>query len=270
MTNEPLSGMRLGIRAVPAVKYAVGLAGIAAALAAARGFLPGVSFLQMLPIIVGCIIAMTALLIFSSATGQSSIRHRTAVAAVFLWAVCIFVIVFMAITVSAVVAGKPESWANLILPKQAAASSAIEELTKVTNPNVTTTPTVSMPGAESKPIADRTPRPTASPTRRSPYQLQPYEIEQGLALTKPGSSAWEPAVLNLLLPEGIRSDVRKVTYKFPNGSSGEFERLSENSFFAIVNDQDKCVSGNIEITVELDYGISVFSSKSYCELWNSD
>lgn len=113
-----LGVLNQAIRKVPVLKYAMGLVGVAAALAITRGLLPDVGLAAMFPVFVGSIIAMAVLLILAAAAGQPAAR-RAKVANVFLWATCIFVIVLMAFTVSAIALGQPTRWAEIILPKKA-------------------------------------------------------------------------------------------------------------------------------------------------------
>ena len=127
--------MRAGAKAVPAVTYAIGLAGIAAAIAFIRTLFGDVSLPAMMPLLIGAIIVMAVLALFASAvaprTEEEDARRRRqrrrrlpdTPGEVFLWAVCIFVIVFMGFTVTAVGIGKPRAWAFLLLPREAAERS---------------------------------------------------------------------------------------------------------------------------------------------------
>lgn len=113
---HPVKALKLATDAVPAVRYAVGLVGIAAAIALLRGFLPDVGIVGMLPILGGTIVAMALLVILAAAVAAPG---NTSIAQTFLWATCIFVITFMFFTVTAVAFGWPPAWARLILPQSA-------------------------------------------------------------------------------------------------------------------------------------------------------
>lgn len=112
----PVAALRAATKAVPAVKYAVGLVGIAAAVSLARGFLPGVGVVAMLPLLGGFILVMAVLVILAAAVASPA---RTPVAKLFLWATCLFTIAFMLFTVTAVAVGWPRAWAQVILPGEA-------------------------------------------------------------------------------------------------------------------------------------------------------
>ena len=122
---DPVSALRSAVKAVPAIRYAVALVGIAAALALIRGFIPDVGLESMLPIFGGALIAMAAVVVLAAAVGS---KARSRVGEVFLWAVCLFVIVFMILTVTAVVFGWPSAWARVFLPPAAASSSLVDGL----------------------------------------------------------------------------------------------------------------------------------------------
>ena len=94
---EPITAIRESMKAVPAMRYALALTGLAAAVAIARTFLPDVNFTEMLPLAIGAIIAMACVLVFSAAYGLNR-SQKNPIGAVFLWAVCIFIVFFMAIT----------------------------------------------------------------------------------------------------------------------------------------------------------------------------
>jgi multisubunit Na+/H+ antiporter MnhB subunit len=117
MSNEALSPTAVldrATKAAPVVKYAVGLTGVAAAIAIVRGLLPDVGFAAMVPILVGAIVCMAVLLILSAAMKR---QEAALVGTVFLWAVCLFIIAFMVLTISAIAIGQPRAWAETILPK---------------------------------------------------------------------------------------------------------------------------------------------------------
>jgi hypothetical protein len=116
----PITALTQAAKTVPAVRYAVGLVGIAGAITLIRGFLPDVGVVAMLPVLVGAILAMTVLVILAAAVASPA---RTPVANAFLWAVCVFVITFMLFTVTAVAINWPSAWADLILPSRAASVS---------------------------------------------------------------------------------------------------------------------------------------------------
>ena len=131
--------LREGIRVVPVVKYAMGLAAIAAAVAIARGLFPDVGLPAMLPLLVGAMIAMAILATLAAALerhrrfirqGQreAMVDHPAIVGTVLLWAICAFVIIFMSFTVTAVAAGWPSQWARILLPEPAAETSLASKI----------------------------------------------------------------------------------------------------------------------------------------------
>jgi TonB family protein len=122
---NPLSLLREATRAVPAVRYATGLVGIAAAIFFIRGLLPDVSLAAMLPLLLGTLACMTALVLVSAAVTAPTAGQST-VALVFLWATCLFIITFMFFTVTAVGFGWPTSWAKLMLPASAFDTPLVE------------------------------------------------------------------------------------------------------------------------------------------------
>jgi hypothetical protein len=125
------------IRAVPVVKYAMGLTGIAASFALIRGFFPDVGLTAMMPLLIGAIVLMAVLAIFALSLPRQTFSATTAdgriveteepklIGKVFLWSVCIFVIIFLLFTVTAVAVGWPENWTRIILPQSAADRSLV-------------------------------------------------------------------------------------------------------------------------------------------------
>lgn len=140
--------MRQGAKAVPAVSYAIGLAGIAAAFAFIRTLFGDVSLPAMLPLLVGAILIMAVLAIFASALPRQSVaiengrrvkvEEPSILGKIFLWAVCIFVIIFMVFTVTAVAVGWPRAWAYIMLPREAAERSLSSAITDDYDPVVST------------------------------------------------------------------------------------------------------------------------------------
>lgn len=122
---NPLKLLSVASKAVPAVKYATGLVGVAAALLIIRGLMPDMEIAGILPLLVGTIVAMTALLLLSAAASGPA-KSRSGPAIMLLWATCLFVIAFMFFTVSAVAFGWPDRWARLVLPEQAVDKPLIE------------------------------------------------------------------------------------------------------------------------------------------------
>lgn len=96
---------------VPAVKYAVGLTGVAAALAIII-FLTG-SVTNPIPLIGLVFIGGVILFIFSVAVA-SGIAGGKVVASILVWCIIIFFLIFLGFTVSAFASGLPCNWAKFI------------------------------------------------------------------------------------------------------------------------------------------------------------
>lgn len=136
MAFGPARWLRLATDEVPAVKYATGVVGIAAAIAIVRGLLGDVSLAGMVPVIIGAVICMTVLLIFAKAVASPHIGNSAALI-VFFWAVCIFVITLMAFTITAIAFAWPGKWAEIILPHEAVRSSLSDRITGGSEPSDT-------------------------------------------------------------------------------------------------------------------------------------
>lgn len=108
---DPLKLLNDARAAVPAVNYALGVAGIAAAAAIIVG-LTGNSKAGII-IITLVFVGMILLYIFSSLATAGSYRIAAA-GAVLIWAILIFFIVFLAFTVSAFAFGTPCNWAQFL------------------------------------------------------------------------------------------------------------------------------------------------------------
>ena len=114
------------VNAVPVVRYALGLVGVAAAMSIIRTLpkIGEVPLAAMGPLLIGMIVVMGALallaLIFAP---RQETRDRPA--QVFLWAICLFVIALMIAYLSALIFGVPRQLALTILPRQAADSPLI-------------------------------------------------------------------------------------------------------------------------------------------------
>jgi hypothetical protein len=109
--RNPLAILKEAIKQVSAVKYALGLAGIAAAGAIIIGFLgkgPAAIIIMGLTLI-----GMVLLFLFSTLVSSKSISIKIA-GHVLLWAVLVFFITFMGFTVSAFAGYGPERWAEFL------------------------------------------------------------------------------------------------------------------------------------------------------------
>lgn len=97
--------LKLGTKAVPAVKYAAGLVGIAAALYIITSLLGdnGAGLFESLLYVIGL---MVVLYVFSILT-QIPARWLRLPALFLLWSICIFIMLLMALTIWAIFDGKP-------------------------------------------------------------------------------------------------------------------------------------------------------------------
>lgn len=128
-TYNPIALLRHATRAVPAVRYATGLVGIAAAAIIIRALVGDVPVASML-LVAGVMILAMAMLVIFAASADAPKKRRSAVGMAFLWAACLFTIFFMSITVTAVTFGWPKGWAHTILPTQAVEEPLAELATK--------------------------------------------------------------------------------------------------------------------------------------------
>ncbi len=107
---SPISVLREASKVVPSVKYALGLAGIAAAGALIGAFVTG-NTLTTAIVISGVFIGMFLLYIFSSLVNAGT----SVLAAQFLlWGVNVFFIFFLTITATAAAWGEPCIWARAL------------------------------------------------------------------------------------------------------------------------------------------------------------
>ncbi|WP_152616497.1 hypothetical protein [Sphingomonas sp. ERG5] len=118
MEHAAVRVLREAIRRVPVLRFALGLAGVGAAAALARFFLPDVNLQALFLVLFAFILMMVLLLIVSVAAGSSNQLSRQA--QLITWSVSLFSIVVMAFTLSALMFGWPSRWANIILPSTAA------------------------------------------------------------------------------------------------------------------------------------------------------
>lgn len=169
------------MRAVPAVRYATGLVGIAAAAVIIRSLFGDLSFERILPILLGSILCMAILVILSAAV-EGPKAGRQPIAKVFLWAACLFMMAFMLLTVTAVSVGWPTIWARLILPEHAieAQPRPISQAPVPQPKSANSTAALPSDGAASASVFDETPVAAPISTARS------GQVER---LSGPGRSA---------------------------------------------------------------------------------
>ena len=111
MKYDPIEVLNSARKAVPAVNYALGVAGIAAAAALVAAF-TGNS--RAAVIIVGLVfVAMVLLFVFATLVRAKSAAIRRA-AEFLLWAVLLFFASFLVLTVSAFSIGEPCNWAKVV------------------------------------------------------------------------------------------------------------------------------------------------------------
>lgn len=108
---SPLQVLNLARRAVPAVNYALGIAGIAAAGAIITIFLgwtkAGIVLIALI------FVGMVLLFAFSQLIAAKS-RAIQAAGTVLLWAVLLFFVIFLVFTVTAFGTGQPSLWAKFL------------------------------------------------------------------------------------------------------------------------------------------------------------
>jgi hypothetical protein len=108
---SPIAILDKARKAVPAVNFALGVAGIAAATAIVVGFIGHTAASLVLFALI--FIGMVLLFIFSTLINSRSSSNKLA-GEVLVWAVMIFFVVFLAFTTTAVAAGWPCNWAQLL------------------------------------------------------------------------------------------------------------------------------------------------------------
>jgi hypothetical protein len=108
---SPMKVLEAAIRAVPAVKYALGIAGIAAAGGIVISFLG--SGRAAIIVLGGMFIAMVLLFVFARLIAT---RNRSVVTAslVLMWMVVAFFGIFLAFTVTAIAFKVPDAWARIL------------------------------------------------------------------------------------------------------------------------------------------------------------
>lgn len=114
----PSAIVRMALKAVPVTKIGLALSAIVILAAIARSSWSDVSLWVMLPVIAGTLLLMI-LLIIVSVIGASPGR-LAAPAIILAWAVILAVIVMLGALVTAVLFGKPDRFAELILPERVA------------------------------------------------------------------------------------------------------------------------------------------------------
>jgi hypothetical protein len=115
--SQPLGILREAIQAVPSVKYALGVAGIAAAAAIVTTLLGGQSRLAIISISF-VVVGMFVLFLFSSLITSGSSAAKSA-GITLMWATTIFVIIFMVFTTTVVASGYPCNWAEFLALRSA-------------------------------------------------------------------------------------------------------------------------------------------------------
>jgi hypothetical protein len=107
--GSPLSILSRSIEAVPAVRYALGIAGIAAAVSIITTFANGYSHATLISIAL-TIIGMFVIYLFSLLVSSKSPSIHLA-GLVMMWGVIMFVLIFMAFTTTSAAVGWPCNWA---------------------------------------------------------------------------------------------------------------------------------------------------------------
>jgi hypothetical protein len=111
MEHGPMEVLRSAIREVPAVKYALGVAGIAAAGALITRF---VGYDKTSIIILGVtFVAMILLFVFSGMVASNS-KATTIPGIILLYAAILFFSIFLAFTITAFAFAWPQPWASFI------------------------------------------------------------------------------------------------------------------------------------------------------------
>lgn len=110
---KPSTIVREALEAVPVVRYALALAAIAILLAIVKTATDSVG-ISMFPLVAGMLLLMVLLIVVSAAAQDGK---ASSAAKFLIWVVVLFVTVFLGFTVSAVLIGKPDLWARIILPQ---------------------------------------------------------------------------------------------------------------------------------------------------------
>ena len=111
----PIEILNAARRSVPAVNYALGVAGIAAAAALAVGFVGNGR--AAIIILGGTFIAMLLLFLFARLVAEKRSKSIVLAANVVMWSIVIFVCGFLAATATAVTLGRPTAWATWLRNK---------------------------------------------------------------------------------------------------------------------------------------------------------
>jgi hypothetical protein len=110
--TDPWSVLKYATDQVPALRYAIGVAGIAGAASIVATFTQGYSIVTTVSVGL-LIVGMVVLYLFARlATSKAKAVHNAGL--VLMWAVVAFVIAFMVFTTTAVAAGWPCNWAELL------------------------------------------------------------------------------------------------------------------------------------------------------------
>ncbi len=109
---NPLDVLSRATQAVPSVRYALGIAGVAAAAAIVTTLTQGYTRVTIIAVAL-LLLAMFVLYLFSLlVTSHSTSIHAAGV--VLLWAIVLFVITFMGFTATAAAMGWPCNWAEFL------------------------------------------------------------------------------------------------------------------------------------------------------------
>jgi hypothetical protein len=109
---DPLSILREAIRAVPSVSFALGIAGVAAAAAIVTTLTRGYSGITIIAVSL-VFVGMFVLFLFSMLVRSKSPAIHYA-GMVLMWAVTLFIIIFMGFTTTAAAGGWPCNWAQFL------------------------------------------------------------------------------------------------------------------------------------------------------------
>jgi hypothetical protein len=110
--SNPLVVLRQAIIAVPSLRYALGVVGVAAA-GAIIGTLAGGHSRTTLVVVCSVFVGMILLFLFSKLVASDSLSTQLA-GHVVLWAVTVVFVFFLAITATAAAAGWPCKWAVVL------------------------------------------------------------------------------------------------------------------------------------------------------------
>jgi hypothetical protein len=184
LAPAPASLLKQAIKAVPAVKYALGIGGIIAVIAIVSSF--GIDFRVAFFGTIVMLVLMAVLVIFAKLAGQASSSFR-APALVFTW---FSLILFMAVSIvlfTSVFWGSPVDLRNLLGVKvtdtkavpEPASGSIIETPSKASGVQSSVTLTPASPAKETPKTApkDEPPAPTAEQVQDAHYEAKAHSLE---------------------------------------------------------------------------------------------